>query len=145
MMRDRDGINKREIHPGMEALRSLADGGAANAENHYGACLVCGDGISINKSLAVHYFKLSADHGNADSHFNYGLVLAHGDGILMNKSLAVHYFKLSADQGGMHMVNSCMVTCLRKVMKFRRTNHLLFIISNCQQIKEMQMVNSIMV
>jgi TPR repeat protein len=53
----------------------------------------------MNKSLAAHYYKLSADQGNARAQFNYGFMLLHGDGISMNKSLAAHYFKLSADQG----------------------------------------------
>jgi TPR repeat protein len=58
-----------------------------------------GDGIPMNKSLAAHYFKLSADQGDPTSQFKYGVMLHEGDGIPMNKSLAAHYFKLSADQG----------------------------------------------
>jgi hypothetical protein len=58
-----------------------------------------GDGISINKSLATHYFKLSVDQGQAEAQFGYGIILSHGNGISVNKFLAVHYFKLSADQG----------------------------------------------
>jgi TPR repeat protein len=58
-----------------------------------------GDGILINKSLAAHYYRLSADQGIAVAQFNYGLMLNNGDGISINKSLAAHYFKLSADQG----------------------------------------------
>jgi hypothetical protein len=53
----------------------------------------------MNKSLAAHYFKMSADQGNAFAQLNYGFFLANGDGISMNKSLAAHYYKLSADQG----------------------------------------------
>jgi TPR repeat protein len=60
--------------------------------------LARGEGISMNKSLAVHYYKLSADQGFAAAQYNYGFMLARGEGISMNKSLAVHYFKLSADQ-----------------------------------------------
>jgi TPR repeat protein len=52
----------------------------------------------MNKSLAVHYFKLSADQGNSYGQLCYGARLACGDGISMNKSLAAHYFKMSADQ-----------------------------------------------
>jgi TPR repeat protein len=61
--------------------------------------LAQGEGILMNKSHAVHYFKSSADQGNAVAQFNYSIMLSQGEGILMNKSHAVHYFKLSADQG----------------------------------------------
>jgi TPR repeat protein len=53
----------------------------------------------MNKSLAAHYYKLSADQGFANAQFNYGVCLETGSGIEMNKSLAAHYFKLAADQG----------------------------------------------
>jgi TPR repeat protein len=53
----------------------------------------------MDKSLAAHYFKLSADQGNAYGQCNYGVCLRDGDGVVMDKSLAAHYFKLSADQG----------------------------------------------
>jgi TPR repeat protein len=55
--------------------------------------------ILMNKSLAVHYFKLSADQGIAEAQYICRLTLATCEGISMNKSLAIHYFKLSADQG----------------------------------------------
>jgi TPR repeat protein len=77
----------------------LADQGDADAQFRYGVLLYDGDGISTNKSLAAHYYKLSADQGHAEAQFRYGVLLDRGDGITMNKSLAAHYYKLSADQG----------------------------------------------
>jgi TPR repeat protein len=58
-----------------------------------------GEGISMNKSLAAHYFKFSANQRLAAAHCNYGWMLARGEGISMNTLLAVDYFTLSADQG----------------------------------------------
>jgi TPR repeat protein len=52
-----------------------------------------GEDILMNKSLAVHYFKLSADQGNASAQCHYGFMLARGEGISMTESLAVHYSK----------------------------------------------------
>jgi TPR repeat protein len=52
----------------------------------------------MNKSLAAHYFKLSADQGFTQPQFHYGLLLALGDGYPMNRSLLAHYYHLSADQ-----------------------------------------------
>jgi TPR repeat protein len=60
--------------------------------------LLRGDGISMNQSLAAHYFKLSADQGEAKTQFEYGLILSCGEGISRDKSLAADYFKQSADQ-----------------------------------------------
>jgi TPR repeat protein len=48
----------------------------------------------MDKSLAAHYYKLSADHGHAIAQFNYAVLLEAGDGIAMDKSLAAHYYKL---------------------------------------------------
>jgi TPR repeat protein len=53
----------------------------------------------MDKSLAVHYYKLSADQGHPYAQFNYAVLLDTGDGIAMDKSLAAHYYKLSADLG----------------------------------------------
>jgi TPR repeat protein len=49
-----------------------------------------GEGISINESLAVHYYKSSADHGNAVAQRNYGIMLSKGEGVSITKSCAVH-------------------------------------------------------
>jgi TPR repeat protein len=64
---------------------------------NYGVLLYDGNGISMNKSLAAHHYKLSADQGYAHAQFAYGVSLANGAGISINKSLAAHYYKLSAD------------------------------------------------
>jgi TPR repeat protein len=61
--------------------------------------LANGEGISMTKSLEVHYDKLSAHQGNAAVQYNDGLMLEQGESISMNKSLTVHYDRLSADQG----------------------------------------------
>jgi TPR repeat protein len=37
-----------------------------------------GEGIPMNKSLAAHYFILSADQGHADAQFRSGLMLYMG-------------------------------------------------------------------
>jgi TPR repeat protein len=38
--------------------------------------LAQGEGLSMNKSLAVRYFKLSADQGLVEAEFNYSIMLA---------------------------------------------------------------------
>jgi TPR repeat protein len=62
-------------------LKVLADQGNAAAQFQYGSLLTRGEGISMNKSLAVHYHRLSADQGDAQTQFNYGLMRTRGEGI----------------------------------------------------------------
>jgi TPR repeat protein len=40
-----------------------------------------GHGIQMNKSLAAHYFKLSADQGYMHGRYQYGKLLLFGEGI----------------------------------------------------------------
>jgi TPR repeat protein len=82
----------------VESVRRRAEEGDAAAQCNYGFLLCTGNGIAMDKSLAAHYFKLSADQGDASAQFNYAVLLQMGDGIAMDKSLAAHYYKLSADQ-----------------------------------------------
>jgi TPR repeat protein len=53
-------------------LRNAADQGDASAQCKYGWCLQNGDGVPMDKTLAVHYYKLSADQGDAAGQLNYG-------------------------------------------------------------------------
>jgi TPR repeat protein len=79
--------------------------------------LESGEGIVMNKSLAVQYSKLSADQGNAAAQYIYGYMLDRGEGISMNKSLAViilNYLLIKALQ----QVNAIMVICFQKVKVF---------------------------
>jgi TPR repeat protein len=43
-----------------------SDEGLADPQFEYGVLLSHGSGIPMNKTLAVHYFKLSADQGDPD-------------------------------------------------------------------------------
>jgi TPR repeat protein len=45
------------------------------------------EGILMNKSLAVDYYKLSVDLGNATTRSCYGFLLDNDEGISMNKSI----------------------------------------------------------
>jgi TPR repeat protein len=56
-----------------------------SAQLLYRLLLATGDGISMDKSLAVHYYKLSADKGKAFVQFHSGRSFAPGDGISMNQ------------------------------------------------------------
>jgi hypothetical protein len=76
-----------------------ADQGDVDAQVNHGLILVQGDGIAVNKSLAVHYLEMSANQGQTHAQIVLGQMLFRGDGIEVNKSRAARYFKMSADQG----------------------------------------------
>jgi TPR repeat protein len=61
--------------------------------------LETGQGVSIDLTEAVKYYKLAADQGYAAAQNNYGYCLQQGKGISINLTEAVHYFKLAADRG----------------------------------------------
>jgi TPR repeat protein len=76
-----------------ESLGGRSEAGDAVAHCTHAIVLEEGDGIAMDKSPAVHYFKLSADQGDAGAQFNYGILLEKGDGTPMNKSHVAHYHK----------------------------------------------------
>jgi TPR repeat protein len=55
-----------------------------------GELLFNGIVLKMNKSLASHYFKLSADQGHAEALLDYAERLFQGRDVDMNKSLAAH-------------------------------------------------------
>jgi TPR repeat protein len=81
-------------NPRVSLLQRQADQGDSQAQFSYGSLLFRGEGVSMNKSLAAHYFKLSRDQGDARTQCLYGVLLSTAEGVPMNESLAAHYFKL---------------------------------------------------
>jgi TPR repeat protein len=56
-------------------LQQQADQGDPQAQFNYRILLARGEGVSMNKLHAAHYFKLSADQGNAQAQLSYALCL----------------------------------------------------------------------
>jgi hypothetical protein len=54
--------------------------------------------VPADKSLAGHYFKLTADQGNIGPRIHEGNILQRGDGIPADNLFAVHDHKLATDQ-----------------------------------------------
>ena len=67
--------------------------------SNYGYMLETGDGVEVNKSEAVKYFKMSADKGYNWAMNNYANKLFYGEGIAVNKSEAIKYYKMAAEKG----------------------------------------------
>ena len=73
--------------------------GNDDAMLNYAIMLNNGDGVPVNKSEAIKYFKMSIEKGNDDAMLNYAIMLNNGDGVPVNKSEAIKYYKMSADKG----------------------------------------------
>jgi hypothetical protein len=104
--------------------------------------LVYGEGISMNKSLAAHYFKMTVDQGVAIAQHNYAILLRMGEAIIQQTNYWQHIIINGQQIKDLVRLNSIMLIAADGISIL--TSHLLHIISNYQQIKEMLMFNVIM-
>jgi TPR repeat protein len=74
------------------------------------------EGISMNKSLEVHDYKLSADQGLANAQWCYADCLFSGIGIETNFQVGIEYLRRAADQ-------NLVLAQLRCVNLFRQGFH----------------------
>jgi hypothetical protein len=58
-----------------------------------------GEGVLVNKSLAAHYFKLSADQNDGEAQYMYAVCLLEGQGVQKNDGMGAHYLQHAADAG----------------------------------------------
>lgn len=77
-----------------ELLKSAAEEGFALAMNHYALMLYQGEGMAVNKDLAIEWFKKAAGGGEAYAMFNLGTILEDE-----NPEEAEHWYIL-ADEAG---------------------------------------------
>jgi hypothetical protein len=75
-----------------------ADQGYVDEQFQSGFLLLRGDGITMNKSLAAHYFKMSADQGLCSSQLAYANLLLRGDGVPINFEECERYLRLAVSQ-----------------------------------------------
>jgi TPR repeat protein len=61
-------------------------------------CYACGTGLSVNRSKATKYFKLSADQGNPYGQFAYGPRAQYGKEMPIDLAEAAKFDTHSADQ-----------------------------------------------
>ncbi|KAG9071932.1 hypothetical protein KI688_006151 [Linnemannia hyalina] len=71
-----------------------------------GMSFLKGWGVSKDKVVAFHYFKLAADLGDPDSQNETALCFMEGVGVEKNAFEAARYYRLASDQGASQLGNS---------------------------------------
>ena len=83
----------------LDALRTLAEQGYAEAQADLGHRYWVGQGVPLDDAQAGGWYRLAAAQGHSDAQFNLGVMYAFGVGIPQDYAEAVHWYRLAADQG----------------------------------------------
>jgi TPR repeat protein len=84
---------------GISQLRTLAEGGNAEAQLKLASAYENGDGVSQNDQLAAKWYRKAAEQGNAEAQSALGLMYLTGKGVEQNKREAVLWYHKAARQG----------------------------------------------
>lgn len=85
--------------PDFEETKRFAEAGESWAQYSLGVKYAAGDGVPVNASEAVNWYRLAAEQGYATAQYNLGTSYAKGDGVLANNAKAVKWYRLAAEQG----------------------------------------------
>jgi len=77
----------------------LAEAGDAGAQTWIGILYYQGEGVPVNKSVAVDSFRRAAALGSADALHNLGVSYWNGDGVEKNHKTAVAFYAKAAGKG----------------------------------------------
>ena len=92
-------VTGENIEKNVNALKILAVGGDAAAQNNLGVCYEYGQGVARNYAEAVEWYKKAAVQGHANAQNNLGLCYENGQGVARNYAEAVEWYKKAAVQG----------------------------------------------
>ncbi len=73
--------------------------GDAEAQTRVGVAYIMGDGISINHTEAVSWFRKAAQQGSNTGQYELGLCYENGIGVSKDMKQAVYWYRKSAEQG----------------------------------------------
>ena len=73
--------------------------GDSDAEYNLGMIYLNGEGIAIDSTEAIKWFKLSSAQNNMKADYQLALCLEKGIGISKDKNLAMYYYQKAADAG----------------------------------------------
>ena len=77
----------------------LAEQGDADAQFNLGLMHVNGQGVPVDYSEGLKWYRLAAEQGDADAQFNLGLMYVNGQGVPLDYSEGVKWYRLAAEQG----------------------------------------------
>ena len=85
--------------PQINAWRTYAARGNAEAQFLLGIAYVNGEGVPQDDAEAVRWFRLAAERGHPPAQFLLGLKYSSGEGIPKDDAEAVRWYRLAAEQG----------------------------------------------
>jgi len=83
----------------IQALRSRAEGGDANAQSELAEKYFEGDGVAKNLVEAETWSRKAAEQGSAKEQYNLAVMYEQGQGVQTDKSEALKWYRKSAQQG----------------------------------------------
>ena len=92
-------VTGENIEKNVNALKILAVGGDAAAQNNLGVCYEYGQGVARNYAEAVEWYKKAAVQGHVYAQFNLGECYDNGQGVTRNYAEAAKWFRKAAEQG----------------------------------------------
>lgn len=93
--RDQCEESTRKFH----ALLEKAEAGDPSSQNSVGCCYYNGDGVGVDYSVAVEWFRKAEKNGDCQAAFNLGLCYEYGNGVERNDSRAEMYYRSAARAG----------------------------------------------
>jgi len=103
-------ISNKEKEKVFFLVKKKAEQGNDGAILIIGNCFYSGEGVTINQTEAVRWYKLAAENGNAVAEYALGSCYANGEGVPENKEEAVRWYRLAAEQGlpdAQFMIGTC--------------------------------------
>jgi len=83
----------------LQAWRSAAEGGHAEAQFNLGIAYAKGLGTLADMSEAARWWRRAATHGNTNAQYNLGLIYSQGYGVAKDPAQAVIWWQMAAGGG----------------------------------------------
>ena len=80
-------------------MRQAAEQGCAKAQCYLGGCYDQGDGVPLDHTEAVKWYRKAAEQGHMDGQCYLGISYATGDGVSQDVVEAYQWVKLAEEQG----------------------------------------------
>jgi len=93
------GAPVRAQTPEIDALRTRAEQGNADAQSNLGVMYATGEGVLQDDAEAVRWFRVAADQGHMGAQFYLGVMYTQGLGVPQDFVEAVRLYRLAAEQG----------------------------------------------
>ncbi|CAG8549069.1 6635_t:CDS:2 [Ambispora gerdemannii] len=98
---------ERAIVRAAKLFKEAADIELPEAQLRYGHCLLNGEGVEKNVSLAVEYIQKAADNGILTAMYNIGCIYYNGNGVVQDKEKGAYYLRMATIKGESKAFEMC--------------------------------------